>query len=254
MSGPASFLEDQDFLNKLIETLVRLGVLAVVVVWCFDIVSPFIIPAAWGIIIAVAIYPVYRSVSKRLGNRGTLTAVLFTLLALAVIIVPAIMLTGTVVDGTRALTEGIDAGSLVVPAPPESVAGWPVIGKPIYRLWELASVNLGAALTQVAPQIKSFGSWLLSAGAGAGLGIVQFVFAIIIAGAMLTQASAGGRVARALSVRLSGKRGVEFTAIAEATVRSVARGILGVALIQSLLAGLGFMVMGVPGAGIWALL
>ncbi|MCB1766576.1 MAG: AI-2E family transporter, partial [Candidatus Competibacteraceae bacterium] len=37
-------------------------------------------------------------------------------------------------------------------------------------------------------------------------------------------------------------------------VRSVTRGILGVALIQALLAGLGFMVMGVPGAGLWALL
>ena len=36
-------------------------------------------------------------------------------------------------------------------------------------------------------------------------------------------------------------------------MRSVARGILGVALIQSLLAGLGFLAVGVPGAGLLAL-
>ncbi|HEY5140866.1 MAG TPA: AI-2E family transporter, partial [Methylococcales bacterium] len=49
-------------------------------------------------------------------------------------------------------------------------------------------------------------------------------------------------------------KGADFADLAEATIRSVANGILGVALIQSLLAGLGFMVAGVPAAGLWALL
>ncbi len=37
-------------------------------------------------------------------------------------------------------------------------------------------------------------------------------------------------------------------------MRSVAQGILGVTLIQSILGGLGCLVVGVPGAGLWALL
>jgi predicted PurR-regulated permease PerM len=37
-------------------------------------------------------------------------------------------------------------------------------------------------------------------------------------------------------------------------VRSVTLGILGVAMIQALLASLGLLVVGVPGAGLWALL
>jgi predicted PurR-regulated permease PerM len=37
----------------------------------------------------------------------------------------------------------------------------------------------------------------------------------------------------------------------EQTVRSVAAGILGVAIIQALLAGLGMLVAGIPGAGFW---
>ena len=39
-----------------------------------------------------------------------------------------------------------------------------------------------------------------------------------------------------------------------ATIRSVTSGILGVALIQSVLASLGFFVAGLPGAGLWAVI
>jgi predicted PurR-regulated permease PerM len=60
-------------------------------------------------------------------------------------------------------------------------------------------------------------------------------------------------VAKAIAVRLAGERGADLVELARATVRSVARGILGVALIQAILAGLGCLVVGVPGAGLWAL-
>jgi predicted PurR-regulated permease PerM len=59
---------------------------------------------------------------------------------------------------------------------------------------------------------------------------------------------------RAIARRIAAERGTEFATLAGATVRSVAQGILGVALIQSFLAGLGFLVVGIPGAGLWALL
>ncbi len=71
---------------------------------------------------------------------------------------------------------------------------------------------------------------------------------------MLTSAESGGRVARDLFVRLAGKRGAEFADDAKVTVRNVVKGILGVAIIQALLAGIGFAVAGVPAAGLWAFL
>lgn len=40
---------------------------------------------------------------------------------------------------------------------------------------------------------------------------------------------------------------------AELTVRNVAKGVLGVAIIQSLLAGIGFVLAGIPLAGLWIL-
>jgi len=102
--------------------------------------------------------------------------------------------------------------------------------------------------------LKAFGKWLLSGAAGVGLGILQFIAAIIIAGVLLAYTDTGTRTARTLSHRLAGERGGEYIDLAETIVRSVARGILGVALIQSLLAGIGFMAVSIPGAGLWTLI
>ena len=109
-------------------------------------------------------------------------------------------------------------------------------------------------MERIAPQLKGLGSWLLSTAAGAGFGVIQFVAAIIIAGFLLAKADGGARAAFAIATRLAGDRGPELARLAEATVRSVTRGILGVALIQALLAGLGIMMVGIPVAGLWALL
>ena len=78
--------------------------------------------------------------------------------------------------------------------------------------------------------------------------------AILIAGALLANSAAAARATRVVAERLAGERGLEFVGVAEQTVRSVASGILGVALIQALLAGLGFLVAGVPAAGLLTLI
>ncbi|MGD8393516.1 MAG: AI-2E family transporter, partial [Desulfobacterales bacterium] len=124
----------------------------------------------------------------------------------------------------------------------------------LFEFWSLAANNLGAALSKITPQLKKFGMPLLSAAAGAGIGILKFVVSIIIAGVLLANDAGGGRAARAIATRLTGERGTETVKLAVATVRSVTLGILGVALIQALMASLGFLLAGVPGAGFWALL
>jgi predicted PurR-regulated permease PerM len=211
------------------------------------------VPVVWGIIIAVAAHPGYRRLEAALGGRRTIAATLFTLLMLILLIGPTVMLAGTLVESAQGLAADLADGTLSIPAPPESVGSWPIIGEPLERFWHLASVNLGAALGEIRPQIAAFGRWLLATVAELGLGILQFVLAIIIAGVLLAHAQGGGQTARAIATRLAGERGLDYAELGQATVRSVARGILGVALIQSFLAGLGFLAVGVPGAGLLAL-
>jgi predicted PurR-regulated permease PerM len=245
---------DKVFLNRALEAAIRISLVALLVLWCFDIVRPFIIPVIWGVIIAIAAYPGYLQLRKYLGGRSKLAAVLTSIILLVMVLGPTIMLTGTLVESTRGIADDLSDGSLTIPPPAESIREWPLIGEDLDRFWRLASHNTDAALKKIEPQLKTMGAWLLATAAGAGYAILQFIVAIVIAGVLMPNAGGGYNAAQRIATRLTGERGSEIADLAEATVRSVARGILGVALIQALLAGIGFIVAGVPGAGLWALL
>jgi predicted PurR-regulated permease PerM len=238
---------------RVVEITIRLGLILLLLGWCFEIVRPFLVPMVWGGIIAVASSHGYGHLLTLLGGRRVPAAVIYTLLALVVLMVPALLLTGTLIEGVQGIVEGMDQGRFRIPPPPQSVAGWPVVGGWVTSLWAEASQNLGATLKTIAPHFKGVGTWLLTVAAGAGLGLVKFMFAIVISGVLLAHTEAARTATYAVARRLAGERGADFASLAEATVRSVTRGILGVAFIQSLLAGLGFLAFGVPAAGLWAL-
>ena len=240
---------------KVTEIVIRLAVLALLLIWCFRIIQPFLIPVVWGMIIAVAIHPLYRRLATLMGGRHKLAATLITLLFLVLLMGPALMLTQLLVENVATLAQHVHAEHITIPMPPENVKEWPVIGEPVTKLWSLAATNLTEALSLVQPQLKAFGVWLVGIAASAGIGLVMFVFSVIIAGAMLAHSAGSHRVVHGISRRLLGDgKGDEMADLAEKTIRSVTRGVLGVAVIQALLAGIGFAVAGVPGAGIWALL
>ncbi|MGB5747151.1 MAG: AI-2E family transporter [Desulfobacterales bacterium] len=245
---------DSLFVARALEATIHIGLVFLLLYWCFKIGQPFIQIIVWGIIIAVAIHPGYNRLKSSLGGRGRLAAILITLFALTVLLVPAYLFSGSLINTAQEYSAQLDAGTLSIPPPSESVRSWPVIGEPLYKFWSLASNNLGAALSKVTPWLKKFGIPLLSAAAGAGVGILKFVVSIIIAGVLLANDTGGGQTARAIATRLAGERGTMAVELAVATVRSVTLGILGVALIQTLMASLGFLLVGVPGAGLWALL
>ena len=119
-------------------------------------------------------------------------------------------------------------------------------------LWSRASQDLSEAVRSFAPQIKAAVPGLLSVSAGLGLTVLQFAISIVVAGVLLANAQAAYEVTCSLCSRIFGGKAPEFQQLIGATIRSVTSGILGVALIQSVLAGLGFLVAGLPGAGLWA--
>jgi len=255
MTSGDQLSNDRAFLTRATEATIHVGLVVLLAYWCFHIFQPFFNTIVWGIIIAVATHPVYRRLEASLGGRGKLAATLITLMALVLLIVPILMLSGTLFDTAQTLSSELRDGALQVPPPPEQVNSWPLVGKHLYKAWALASTNLEAALGKMAPQLKEIGAWLLAKAAGTGAGILKFVISIIIAGVLLAQAGRQGhRAAQALAARVAGQRGGELVDLAAATVRSVTQGILGVALIQSILSGLGCLAAGVPGAGFWALL
>ena len=240
--------------GKAVETGIRLAVLVILLAWCFQILQPFILPFLWAVIIAVAIHPLYISLVRLLQGRNTLAAVFITVGFLVILMVPTVMLTKLLIENVATLADGIRQGRIEIPSPPESVKAWPLIGDTVADAWNLVLTNFVEALRLVQPQLKALGLWLVNIAASAGVGALVVIAAFVIAGILLANSAQSHQLAYSISRRLVGERGDKFADLAGATIRSVARGVLGVAVIQALLAGLGFMVAGVPGAGIWALL
>ena len=124
----------------------------------------------------------------------------------------------------------------------------------MYTVWKQASVNLEATLQRYQDQVTASVKWLLSTAVDTLIGVLMFAVSIVIAGILMATARSGGEIARHLFVRLVGERGADFADISEQTIRGVVKGIIGVAVIQALLAGLGFWIARIPGAGVWAFL
>jgi len=244
---------DKAYLNRALEVSIHICLFVLLATACLLILRPFIAVAVWGLIISIAGYPGFCKLQKLLRGKRGLASVLFTFLLLTVLIVPIVLLAQTLIDGFQSLAERLHNETLSIPPPPPNIATWPLLGNPLSNLWTLASNNLSAALHSIAPQLRAAASGLFLAAAGVGLGVLQFFASIVVAGFLLANSSQCARVSRDLAIHLLGNKGPEFEALAGATVRSVTTGILGVALIQSLLAGLGFLMIRLPGAGLWAL-
>jgi predicted PurR-regulated permease PerM len=186
----------------------------------------------------------------RLGGRRRLAAVLITILSLLVVIGPATWLALGLVESLRMISERIDLSTLALPAPPTAVKDWPLIGDYVYQFWDLASTNLEEAAAKIVPYLKPVGTSLLGIAADAGTGILKFFVGIIVAGFLFAPApSIVGAVKKFLR-RLTPDRGEEFANLAGATIRAVSRGVIGISVLQALLAGIGLMIAGVPGASL----
>ena len=123
----------------LIDTIIRIVVLFLLIAWCIGIILPFLEPVIWGAIIAIVLHPFFAMVKRWVGNRNMLAAVMVTLLILVILLLPTALLVKSLVEGIQSLVTQFRNHTLVIPPPDPSVAGWPLIGKPISGIWLLAS-------------------------------------------------------------------------------------------------------------------
>ena len=236
-----------------VEIAIRLGLIFLIIAWCLQILSPFVSIVAWGAIIAVAIYKPFLKLVEKVGGREKLAVTLIVVIGIAVILLPVISMSDSMIGGARELGTQVSEGKIHVPPPPEYVQEWPVVGKKTYALWLQASDNLRSTLEKYPDQLTAVGKKLLAAAAGVGIGILQFIVSFIIGAVFLVNAEAVGKGMRKLANRLSSQQGDELLDMSTSTIRSVAVGVIGIAFIQAVLGGFGMMFAGVPAAGLLAL-
>lgn len=247
-------LDNKLFTKNAIEIAIKIALLGVLIIWTFQLIKPFLIPVIWGIILAVATDPFVARVGRMLGGRKTLAATLFVLLLLTLLVVPTVFMISSSIEAGQVITEQVLNKTLVIPPPPAKLAEWPFIGEPVYQIWQLAATNLEAALIQLAPQIKAATGTVLGSVGGGLVGLFMIIVSTCIAGVFLAKSEKSSTLAGKIITRISGERGAEITTLATATIRGVMQGVVGVAVIQAILAAIGMALAGVPATGLWTAL
>jgi predicted PurR-regulated permease PerM len=253
MSKSLTTIEEIGFDQKVLSAL-RLGAVFLAVYLCYKILAPFIPLVLWGAIIAVAIYPLHVKLAARIRDRTKTSATLMTVLGLIVLVAPLIVLTDSLVTSSMSLADDISAGTVQVPTPPEHVQGWPLVGEKLHAGWSLASENLDAAFKKFSPQLEVLREKLISIVGGVGGASLQMFGSIIIAGIFLGTADSCLAKARSMFHGFVGERGQLLLTESETTIRSVARGVLGVAVLEAIVVAVGLIVAGIPAAGFWTFL
>jgi predicted PurR-regulated permease PerM len=239
--------------KDLTDVLIRIGLIAFLVVMSVRVFTPFMGLLLWALILAVTLYPLHQRVAGRLGDRQGRAATLIVLAGILLIGAPVAILATSFADYVHDVHTAFENNTLSVPAPKVSVAQWPLVGEELYNAWNAAYTDLPAFLETLQPQLGNFSKAVLSFVAGTAGGIFSFLFSLIIAGIMMAYGQSGSRAILKIGKRLAGPaQGGRLQQLSAQTIRSVSLGVIGVAFIQALLLGVGFVWADVPGAGLLA--
>jgi predicted PurR-regulated permease PerM len=153
-------------------------------------------------------------------------------------------------DTLHGLVNDIQNNTLQVPPPRESVAEWPLVGEKVHSFWDAAHTGLPALVQSMQPKIGDIAKASLGFVASIGAVLLKLLLALVIAGIMMAFGDSGAREIRAIFEKIfDGPRGAQFADLSTATIRSVAKGELGVAFVQAIIVCVCLLIAGVPWAG-----
>jgi predicted PurR-regulated permease PerM len=234
----------------LVDAALQIGLVAVLVYACSRIVFPFVGILLWSIILAVMLNPLHLRLALRIGNRWS--ALLIGLVSMVLMVVPMVTAVTSLGSSILSFVSAIQNNTLSIPPPPLWLADLPLAGQKISDMWTLVATNMPAALVKYGQMLSGPAKWLASFAGGLAVGELSFVLSFAIAAVLIAYGSGASQFARSLLERITGSkaRGAHLVTLTAATIRGVATGIVGVAVIQALLVGIGFFAIGLPAAGL----
>jgi predicted PurR-regulated permease PerM len=237
-----------------LERYAQIAGVAVLVVGCFYVVSPFVASVLFAAVVCATTWPVFLRIRRRVGDRPVVAALLMTVLLAMVVIVPVALLALALTENVTALVDF--ASGLLQSGAPE-LPGWltqiPVIGQWIDDYWH--------QVVESRDELRRFGERLIEpgrmvlvgVGSVLGQGLVQLTLAVLICFFLYRDGDSLMWAVRKTALRLGGELGERIVQIIHNTVISVVFGIIGTALAQAAVALVGFMIAGVPGALVLAI-
>lgn len=238
-----------------LERIISGVVVLLLVGGCLLVLRPFFSALLWAVILSFSSFPIYRRLLKLVRGRRTLAALIITLAMILVVFLPFVMIGAAVSDNIRDLTATARSWTEEgPPAPPAWLQKMPLIGKRIVDHWQIVTTDSGKLLELGKRLIAPTSALLVAIGTLLVGGLAQLALSIFIAFFLFRDGESAAERFVATVERIADERGRRLLKVAGDTVRGVVYGILGTSLVQAVMAGVGFFVAGVPGAGMLMLL
>lgn len=224
---------------------------AVIILWgCFVVLAPFLPALMLAVILCLATWPAFKWLQFRLGGRSTLAALLMTLMLAICFLAPLVFLGSSLVENFSSVYRTIldalqshDDGNT-----PQWIVDFPLIGTQMQALWQQYLSDTEKLTTTLSGYAGPLSQWLLALGASLGRGVLDLSLGVLIAFFLFRRGDWAAARLNLLIERFAGERGQHMLVVSKQTMIGVVYGLLGTALVQGAVAGVGFGIAGVPGA------
>jgi predicted PurR-regulated permease PerM len=231
--------------DRLLVQILLLGLLGA----CVWVMLPFWSALIWGAVLAFASWPLMRVLTRWLNGRESLAALILTLCWILLVALPLVWLGFNLADHVRDATvfiKNVQVDGL--PDPPSWLGSIPLVGERLVGYWNSIDQQGAALMASIKPYLGEVGNWLLARSAQIGGGIVELTLSVIFAFFFYRDGPRLAAFVLSLLQRLIGERAEYYLDLVAGTVQRVVNGVIGTAAAQGLLALVGFLIAGVPGA------
>lgn len=237
--------------DRLLVQILMLGLLAA----CLWVLAPFWSALFWAAVLAFASWPLMRGLTRLLRGRNSAAAGVLTLGWMLLVAVPLVWLGFNLADQIRvvmALLRDLQLEGL--PDPPDWLGAVPLFGAQLVDLWATLDVQGAALFAGIKPYLGEVGNWLLARSAQIGGGVLELVLSLVLVFFFYRDGPQMAAYARSLLERLMAGRADHYLELVAGTVQRVVNGVIGTAAAQALMALIGLLIAGVPGALVLAIL
>ena len=255
MENNTLLVVEKRLVARFLDMFIRFGLILALASFCYTVFSPFLNMMLWAVILAVTLYPLHQYFATKLGGKQGWSSTLIVLLGIVLIVVPTVLMISSLGESVSVMIDKLSGRTFVIPPPSAHIATLPIVGEKISLLWLKASNDLPGLISNYRTQIGDIAKATLGILASMGGGLLGFILSFIVAGIIMTWGAAGADSARRIAIRLTDEnKGQSLVKLCTSTIRAVAQGVIGVALIQALLVGVIMIVAGIPAVGIFFIL
>lgn len=238
--------------NSFYDITIRMIFLLLIIVWCLLILNPFVSVILWSLILALALLPLHRFLSRKIGDKPKIASFILVSFFLLIVILPIFVMITSLVDEVTQIKSTYVTDPISVPMPNEKIKSLPIIGKKLYESWLAVATDKDAFVLSHQDQLVELGKVFMKGILGAVSGVIQLILSLCIAGVLLARDDVGEGI-RNFFRKIAGNRGDEFADLTVKIVSSVVKGVLGEGFVLAMLHGIVFVLAGVPYPGILTL-